>query len=201
MTSPSSKFAFLERMGLAGLLRIAHAQPNQELGDAALRRALDELISIEAEHRTSRGHENVGFAKASPIACAGEGMAPRTGRSDRVAKDAERYHSPNAWRGLALRLLAPLSLRAQFAVLIQAAKCDRRSRGPWSKSYDEIVDDPGTYAQRLGFPPGSVIGIFDDARAVTNAATDARKRMRQALAEALATFGSDRDDLIPADPA
>lgn len=175
MAQRSSKFHFLDRMNLAGLLRLAHIHSGEEMGDAALRRAVDELMIIEAEHRTTRGHENVGFAKASPIACAGEGMAPRTGRSDRVAKDAERYHSANPWRGPALELLAPLPHRQQLAVLIHAAKCDRRTRGPWSKSYDEIVNDLGIYAQRLGFAPGGVAGIFPNAKAITKSSSDARK--------------------------
>jgi len=193
---------YLKRLGLSGLLKVAHARPGEEMGAAALSLAVLELLEVEVEHRMTHGHDNNGYASASPLAFAGEGAGTGVGESDRLLDAASRYYGANAWRGLALELLAPLRERPRRAALVSAylirpTGATRRSPRMMTAREACRPENLAAIYQRLGWPPQPV-PAFADASALDNAARNARKRMCAALAERLAAVGCELGSEPPA---
>jgi len=202
MKAPTRPPAFLERLNLGALLRLAANNPEEELAAFALERAVGELLEVEIEHRTTGAHANAGYASASPLAFAGMAGGDAPGQSDRIADAATRYRGANAWRGLALSLLGTLRESSQRAALVSAyliRPTGAARRSPRMMTAAEACDPErlATIYQRLGWPPRSG-PVFDTPKALSGAASYARKRMRQALAERLAdAVGRDADPGSP----
>lgn len=207
MKTPTRPPAFLARLRLADLLRLAANNAGEELAAHALARAVGELLEVELEHRTAGRHDNPGYAKASPLAFAGLGGGDTArGPSDRVEVAAERHRGACAWRGLALELLAPLRERNRRAALVSAyliPPTGAARRSPRMMTAAEACR-PETLAdiyRRLGWEPTPSPG-FANATALANAAGIARRKMRDALAERLAAAAaSPAPSPAPGEPA
>lgn len=190
MKSPTTPPAFLARLNLGDLLRLAAHHPREGLAAHALTRAVGELLEVEIEHRTTGAHANAGYASASPIAFVGMAGGEAPGQSDRIADAATRYRGANAWRGLALSLLGTLRESSQRAALVSAylirpTGAARRSPRMMTAAEACQPERLATIYRRLGWPPRSG-PVFDTPESLTCAAAYARKRMRQDLAARVA---------------
>ncbi|SDO29308.1 hypothetical protein SAMN04487957_10573 [Halomonas shengliensis] len=138
------------------------------------------LLDMEVERRTLYGDERLqGYHNVSPTA----GIGEQPGGTDKAREPLASLYD----RGLAEHLAhqearriieaAGLTFRERVAVLIRAAKTDRRSNGPRGMSYAQIVANPRPWVQYLGWPPGAGAMLFKDVKAFDNAASEARRKL------------------------
>ena len=149
----------LERMPMSRLREVAK-ESNADHHPEAPRVFVNRVLDIEVERRTWYAHENPGFQPFSSTAKLGEHPGGGTAAADPLVIAYDRGIRVHTAHEEARQFLnyARLTPRNLLAALIQAAKTDRRVSGPWGKSYDQIADDCGTYAQLLGFSPGMMSG-------------------------------------------
>ena len=187
-----NRYAYLDRMNLSRLLRLAASnEVEEELATAALYSAIKELLEIEIEHRLTTDHDNAGYASSSPLAHAGEGVSsgPR-GQSDGVLLAAMNHRGQSAWRELSRALLGTLKENSQRAVLIAAyavTPTHAAQRSPRMMSQAEACE-PERLAkinQALGWPPHSG-QRYNAPDTLRKAACRARCQMAAALSAMLA---------------
>lgn len=191
-----------QRIGIRRLREMArgdHPEHTDEAPRAFVMRALD----MEVERRTLHDERWQGYG-ASPIA---PGYAP--GGTD-IAREPlagiyDRGIREHRDHEFVRQFIASARLpdRQLFAVLVQAAKSDRRSNGPRAMSFEQIAANPGPWGQLLGWggvepvpghsfdcfreeqrDKGTVrvrethrVLAFKDGKAITNAASQARTQL------------------------
>lgn len=194
----------LERMPMRRLREVSK-ESSADHHPEAPRVFVNRLLDMEVERRTWYAHENQGYQPFSSTAKLGENPGGGTAASDPLVIAYDRGIRVHTAHEEARQFLdyARLTPRNLLAALIQAAKTDRRATGPWCKSFDQIADDCGTYAQRLGFSPGMMSGktlvcydtiqhekgwvqhveskhvvpLFRNGKAIKNAANEARVQL------------------------
>ncbi|MEQ5803328.1 hypothetical protein [Halomonas sp. H10-9-1] len=186
-----SQFGWMKQRRLEQLIRLATDHADSEAGQAALDYAIDELLVVEVEHRMVTAQVSPGHAPTSAVAQVGQGSAATTPRASQVEVAASRLGRTNPWRPLALELLAQANERQQRAALIRAFLIPSAGKGPRAlqmlpaQTAMEPENQRRIY-QVLGWPPEGKL-LFSDGRALRNAASVAKKKMRAALLDKLLT--------------
>lgn len=177
------RLSFREHRELA---RSDHPAHTAEAASAFVARALD----MEVERRTLFGDEHLqGYHNVSPMAGIGEQPGGTAKAREPLADLYGRGIAEHRVHQEARRIIegAGLTFRERVAVLIRAAKTDRRSNGPRGMSYAQIVANPRPWVQYLGWPPGAAAMLFRDVKAFDNAASEARRKLMKVVKGELPT--------------
>lgn len=163
------------RLSLSVLRELA-CQMHPDHDEEATREYVTRLIDLELERRLDLVHRRPGWHPSSP------GFGDGTGKSS-VPVDAmllayEKGIPNSYWHEVARKALSTLSDRRLLAVLVQEAKADHRTEGPFSATYDQIAASVGHYAQLLAFAPGiKALGWFPKGQAIKRAAWEGRMEL------------------------
>jgi len=166
--------AIYQRMSMDRLQE--HAATEGEHQDEAARAYVERLLDLEVERRLVLLHERPGWHSCSPGF--GDGTGPSTTPTDSMYLAYIKGIRLGGWHEAAKRALSQIRERGRLAVLIQAAKSDRRLDGPFAATHDEIAANLGHYAQMLGWPPGvAVVHNFEKGQAIKRAAHQSKVKM------------------------
>jgi hypothetical protein len=164
------------------LARTSHPEHTDEAARAFVARLLD----MEVERRTLYGDEHLqGYHAISPTAGLGEQPGGTAITREPLADLYHRGIADHQAHQLARHIIesSGMTFRQRVAVLIQAAKGDRRCNGPRAMSYQQIVANPRPWVQYLGWPPGAAAGMFDNVQALKDAAKSARLKLLTSVSE------------------
>ncbi len=172
MTAQTSIY---QRMAIARLQELAATEGEHQ--DEAARAYVDRLADMELERRLWMRHQRPGWHPSSPGF--GDGTGKSTVRADPLAEEYDRGNIIDSyWHNRAQRSLARLPERRLAALMIQTAKSDHRTSGPFSATHDQIAASAGHYLQLLGWAPGAkALGWYAKGQAIKRAAWEARAEM------------------------
>ncbi|WP_139172520.1 hypothetical protein [Onishia taeanensis] len=164
-----------QRLSIGDLRKIAR-QEHPEHTDEAARVFVERIVDMEVERRTQHDDRLQGYGNVSPTALLGELPGGSGKAREPLAAMYDRGIKTHRSHEEAKRFIQAACLpdRQLLALLIQARKLDRRVKGQWGKSYDQIAANTGPYAQQLGWPPGMASGLYRKGQAIKDAAKAAR---------------------------
>ncbi len=156
MTAQTSIY---HRMAIARLQELAATEGEHQ--DEAARAYVDRLADMELERRLVMRHNRPGWHPSSPGF--GDGTGKSTVRADPLAEEYDRGNIVDSyWHNRAERAFNALPVRQCAALMLQTAKTDPQTTGPFAASYDQIAHSIGHFLQSLGWAPGGPAGhTFD----------------------------------------
>lgn len=153
-------------------LRELARQEHPEHTDEAARVFVDRILDMEVERRTMLDGHLLGYGSISSTALIGESRGGNSNRKEPLAALYDRGIKVHKAHDDARSFIAQARLpdRQLLAVLIRARKLDRRLKGEWGRSYDQIAASISYYAQQLGWPPLMANEWFNNGRAIIDSA-------------------------------
>lgn len=161
-----------QRMGIARLQELAATEGEHQ--DEAARAYVDRLADMELERRLVMRHQRPGWHPSSPGF--GDGTGKSSVRADPLAEEYDRGNIVDSyWHNRAQRAFNALPERQCAALMIQTAKTDPQTTGPFAASYDQIAHSLGHFLQSLGWP--AVAPLVPDVAVVRKEVDGKRERV------------------------
>ena len=148
----TAEAAIYQRMGMDKLRDQAATEGDGQ--DEAAQHFVDRLADMELERRLVMRHNRPGWHPSSPGF--GDGTGSSTVKREPLAEEYDRGNITNSpWHDRANRAFAALPERQAAALLLQTAKTDPQTSGPFGASYDQMAASIGHFLQPLGWAPVS----------------------------------------------